>query len=561
MSMARTVEALCDAMTIPEKAGQMVMGLNAPGWSGISDIDQLIRDHHLGSVISCGYRSLDPPLALEQNNGLQRLAAGSRLGIPLLNAGDFEQGVISQIGGGVTDLPHQMGIGAVNDLKAAEQAARVAGVELKALGFQWTFSPLADVNLNPDNPVIGVRSFGDDPTRVAEMTAAQIRGYRAAGILSTAKHFPGHGAASVDSHLGLPVIASDRATLDRIHIPPFVAAIQQGVDTVMTAHVIVPSLDPDLPATLSPRVLTDILRHELGFGGIIITDLMTMKAIAARWTPEEAAVRAVQAGADIVMAAGATELQTRTIEVLVRAMAEGTLPGKRVDASVRRVLAAKERLGLFDRATVETGEAEVVAGKPDHLTLADDLARRSVTLVRNDDILPFDPQARGVTLVAGITNVADAGRRLVSHVPVIAEMVRNTSAGTTVSWQAATDDPSEVEIAEAVALARSADRIIVLTYAHGALPAGQARLVRALLETNKPLVAIALGTPYDITAYPEVRACLACYALSFVSTYLASPRAIAATIRVVFGEEPEGHLPVALAGLYPRGHGVGYSRC
>ncbi len=561
MSMARTVEALCDAMTIPEKAGQMVMGLNAPGWSGISDIDQLIRDHHLGSVISCGYRSLDPPLALEQNNGLQRLAAGSRLGIPLLNAGDFEQGVISQIGGGVTDLPHQMGIGAVNDLKAAEQAARVAGVELKALGFQWTFSPLADVNLNPDNPVIGVRSFGDDPTRVAEMTAAQIRGYRAAGILSTAKHFPGHGAASVDSHLGLPVIASDRATLDRIHIPPFVAAIQQGVDTVMTAHVIVPSLDPDLPATLSPRVLTDILRHELGFGGIIITDLMTMKAIAARWTPEEAAVRAVQAGADIVMAAGATELQTRTIEVLVRAMEEGTLPGKRVDASVRRVLAAKERLGLFDRATVETGEAEVVAGKPDHLTLADDLARRSVTLIRNDDILPFDPQARGVTLVAGITNVADAGRRLVSHVPVIAEMVRNTSAGTTVSWQAATDDPSEAEIAEAVALAHSADRIIVLTYAHDALPAGQARLVRALLETNKPLVAIALGTSYDITAYPEVKAYLACYALSFVSTYLASPRAIAATIRVVFGEEPEGHLPVALAGLYPRSHGVGYSRC
>ena len=561
MSMTRTVEALCDAMTIPEKAGQMVMGLNAPGWSGISDIDQLIRDHHLGSVISCGYRSLDPPLALEQNNGLQRLAAGSRLGIPLLNAGDFEQGVNSQIAAGVTDLPHQMGIGAVNDLEAAEQAARVAGVELKALGFQWTFSPLADVNLNPDNPMIGVRSFGDDPSRGVEMTVAQIRGYRAAGILSTAKHFPGHGAASVDSHLGLPVIASDRATLHRIHFPPFVAAIQQGVDTVMTAHVIVPSLDPDLPATLSPRVLTDILRHELGFGGIIITDLMTMKAIAARWTPEEAAVRAVQAGADIVMAAGATELQTRTIEVLVRAMEEGTLPGKRVDASVRRVLAAKERLGLFDRATVETGEAEVVAGKPDHLTLADDLARRSVTLIRNDDILPFDPQARGVTLVAGITNVADAGRRLVSHVPVIAEMVRNTSAGTTVSWQAATDDPSEAEIAEAVALAHSADRIIVLTYAHGALPAGQARLVRALLETNKPLVAIALGTSYDITAYPEVKAYLACYALSFVSTYLASPRAIAATIRVVFGEEPEGHLPVALAGLYPRSHGVGYSRC
>jgi len=551
MSMTRTVDALCDAMTNHEKAGQMVMGLNAPGWPGISDIDQLIRDYHLGSVISCGYRSLDPTTAAEQNNALQRLAGGNRLGIPLLNAGDFEQGAVSQIPSGVTDLPQQMGIGAIHDRDAAEQAARIAGVELKALGFQWTFSPAADVNLNPDNPVIGVRSFGDDPTQVAEMTAAQIRGYRAAGILSTAKHFPGHGAASVDSHLGLPLIATDRATLERIHFPPFVAAIQQGVDAVMTAHVVVPSLDPDLPATLSPRVLTDILRDELGFQGIIITDLMTMGAIATRWEPEEAAVRAVLAGADIVLAGGTTELPIRTIQALVRAMQEGTLAVERVDASVRRVLAAKERLGLFERATVETGEAESIAGSPDHLALADDLTRRSVTLIKNEGILPFDPRAGGVTLVAGITNVADAGRRLVSHVPVIAEMVRNTSAGTIVAWQAGT--------AEATALARTADRIMVLTYAQGALPAGQARLVRALLETNTPLVAIALGTPYDLLAYPEVRAYLACYALPFVSTYLPSSRAIAAAVRVIFGQQPEGHLPVGLVGQYARGHGLRYS--
>jgi len=559
MSTTRTVDALCDAMTNREKAGQMVMGLNAPGWPGISDIDQLIRDYQLGSVISCGYRSLDPTSAAERNNALQRLAGGNRLGIPLLNAGDFEQGVISQIPVGVTDLPHQMGIGAVNDLDAAEQAAWVAGAELKALGFQWAFSPTADVNLNPDNPVIGVRSFGDDPTQVAAMTAAQIRGYRAAGILSTAKHFPGHGAANVDSHLGLPVITTDRATLERIHFPPFVAAIQQGVDAMMTAHVVVPSLDPDLPATLSPRVLTGILRDELGYQGIIITDLMTMGAIAARWETEEAAVLAVQAGADIVLAGGATELPIRTIQVLVRAMEEGTLSGQRVDASVRRVLAAKERLGLFDRTTVEPREAGVIAGSPDHLALADDLTRRSVTLVRNEGILPFDPRADETTLVAGITNVADAGRRLVSHVPVIAEMVRNSSAGTTVAWQAGTDDPSEAEIAEATALARTADRIMVLTYAQGALPAGQARLVRALLETDTPLVAIALGTPYDILAYPEVKAYLACYALSFVSTYLPSSRAIAAAVRVVFGQQPEGHLPVALPGQYPRGHGLRYN--
>lgn len=559
MSATRTVDALCDAMTNREKAGQMVMGLNAPGWPGISDIDQLIRDHQLGSVISCGYRSLDPASAAEQNNALQRLAGGSRLGVPLLNAGDFEQGVISQIPVGVSDLPQQMGIGAIHDRDAAEQAARVAGAELKALGFQWAFSPTADVNLNPDNPVIGVRSFGDDPSQVAAMTAAQIRGYRAAGILSTAKHFPGHGAASVDSHLGLPVIATDRATLERIHFPPFVAAIQQGVDAVMSAHIVVPALDPDLPATLSPRVLTGMLRDELGYQGIIITDLMTMGAIATRWETGEAAVLAVRAGADIVLAGGATELPIRTIQALVRAMEEGTLSIERVDASVRRVLAAKERLGLFERATVDAAEAALVAGSPQHLALADDLTCRSVTLVRNEGILPFDPRADETTLVAGITNVADAGRRLVSHVPAIAEMVRNTCTGTIVPWQAGTDDPSEAEIAEAAALARTADRIMVLTYAQGALPAGQARLVRALLETNTPLVAIALGTPYDLLAYPEVRAYLACYALPFVSTYLASSRAIAAAVRVVFGQQPGGHLPVALADQYPRGHGLHYS--
>lgn len=559
MSVTRTVDALCDAMTNREKAGQMVMGLNAPGWPGISDIDQLIQDHQLGSVISCGYRSLDPASAAEQNNALQRLAGGSRLGVPLLNAGDFEQGVISQIPVGVTDLPQQMGIGAIHDRDAAEQAARVAGAELKALGFQWAFSPTADVNLNPDNPVIGVRSFGDDPSQVAAMTAAQIRGYRAAGILSTAKHFPGHGAASVDSHLGLPVIATDRATLERIHFPPFVAAIQQGVDAVMSAHIVVPALDPDLPATLSPRVLTGMLRDELGYQGIIITDLMTMGAIATRWETEEAAVLAVRAGADIVLAGGATELPIRTIQALVRAMEEGTLSIERVNASVRRVLAAKERLGLFERATVDAAEAALIAGSPQHLALADDLTRRSVTLVRNEGILPFDPRADETTLVAGITNVADAGRRLVSHVPVIAEIVRNTCTGTIVPWQAGTDDPSEAEIAEAAALARTADRIMVLTYAQGALPAGQARLVRALLETNTPLVAIALGTPYDLLAYPEVRAYLACYALPFVSTYLPSSRAIAAAVRVVFGQQPGGHLPVALADEYPRGHGLRYS--
>ncbi len=557
--MTGAVDALCDAMTNREKAGQMVMGLNAPGWPGISDIDQLIRDHQLGSVISCGYRSLDPASAAEQNNALQRLAGGSRLGVPLLNAGDFEQGVISQIPVGVTDLPQQMGIGAIHDRDAAEQAARVAGAELKALGFQWAFSPTADVNLNPDNPVIGVRSFGDDPSQVAAMTAAQIRGYRTAGILSTAKHFPGHGAASVDSHLGLPVIATDRATLERIHFPPFVAAIQQGVDAVMSAHIVVPALDPDLPATLSPRVLTGMLRDELAYQGIIITDLMTMGAIATRWETEEAAVLAVRAGADIVLAGGATGLPIRTIQALVRAMEEGTLSIERVDASVRRVLAAKERLGLFERATVDAAEAALVAGSPQHLALADDLTRRSVTLVRNEGILPFDPRADETTLVAGITNVADAGRRLVSHVPAIAEMVRNTCTGTIVPWQAGTDDPSEAEIAEAAALAGTADRIMVLTYAQGALPAGQARLVRALLETNTPLVAIALGTPYDLLAYPGVRAYLACYALPFVSTYLASSRAIAAAVRVVFGQQPGGHLPVALADQYPRGHGLRYS--
>jgi len=558
-SMTQTVDALCDAMTIREKAGQMVMGLNAPGWPGISDIDQLIRDYHLGSVISCGYRFLDPTTAAERNNALQQLAGGARLDIPLLNAGDFEQGVVNQIAAGVTDLPQQMGIGAVNDLGAAQQAAWITGTEMKALGFNWNFAPTANVNVNPDNPVIGVRSFGDDPSRVAAMTAAQIRGYRAAGVLSTAKTFPGHGAASVDSHLGLPVITTDRATLERIHLPPFMAAIQQGVDAVMSAHIVVPSLDPDLPATLAPQVLTGLLRDELDFQGIIITDLMTMGAIATRWGVGEAAVLAVQAGADIVLAGGATELPIRTIQALVRAMEEGILSIDRVDASVRRVLAAKEGLGLFDRATVDAREAASIAGSPDHLALADDLTRRSVTLVRNEGILPFDPRAGQTTLVAGITNVADAGRRLVSHVPVIAEIVRNASVGTTISWQAGTDDPSQAEIAEATALARTADRIMVLTYAQGALPGGQARLVRALLETDTPLVAIALGTPYDLLAYPEVRAYLACYALPFVSTYLPSSRAIAAAIRVVFGQQPEGHLPVALPGLYPRGHGKRYS--
>jgi beta-N-acetylhexosaminidase len=550
-------DEVLDRLSLRDRIGQMVMAVSVANNPEISDVRRLIAEGRVGSLIATGHRHLDAVSIAQRNNELQRLAVEAGAGVPLLIGGDFEQGLASIMPRVSTAFPQQMGIGAAGDVEAAEDAAFAIGTEARALGFHWTFAPTADVQVNPANPVIGVRAFGDTTESVAELVAAQIRGYGRARVLATPKHFPGHGAADVDSHRGLPVISESLEQVASVHLPPFESAFAAGAGAVMTAHIVFPDLDPRCPATLSPAILTGLLRDRLRFGGIVITDMMDMKAIAANWSVEEAAVLAVEAGADIVMPGQTTEEQVRTVEGLTQAAQSGRITAHQIERSVRRVLAAKVALGMMDNPFVDEAAA-AGARIPEHVELAGRLFQRSIVLVQNDGTLPFSAAANETTLVAGVSNINPFGGPTVSHVGTAADAARHASAGPVLAWTAEGEDPTDAEIAEASALARTADRAIVLTYSRGTLPAGQATLVRSLLATGRPVAAVSTSTPYDIGSYPEVGAYVACFAYSFAPTHLATPAGLEAAMRVIFGAQAEGRLPVHIPGLYGAGHGLQY---
>lgn len=552
-------EALLGRMTIAEKVGQMVMVLNGPGFGDFTDTASLIRDYGVGSVVSHGYFGLGAADAAAHNDSLQDAAATTRLGIPILNAADFEAGVNILVAEG-TPLPTQMGLAAARNPRDAAAAAAITAAEADALGFDWTFSPLADVLTTPLNGEQGVRTFSASPSLSALLAAMQIETFQGRGLVATAKHFPGMGGSPVNSHFALPVVDYDRETLERTHLPPFRAAILAGVETIMTGHVVVEAVDADLPASLSPKVTTELLREELGFDGVVITDSMTLGAVVERWGIGEAAVMAVQAGADIVMEIGPTIVPLIALDAIGTAVADGTISEERLDVSVRRVLSLKCRYGLLDDASADPASAEATVGTSKNAAAGAELSRRAITLVRNDGVLPFDAGDGETTLVAGVTHPMDGviGMPPTSFVPALAAAVDRFSDGAVATWAAESEDPTEEEIAAAVAAAAGADRILVATYAAGALPPGQARLVDALRGTGKPLVAVATGTPYDLASYPEVDAYVAAYALTFLPAYLYSQSLLDAAVEVVFGAEPGGRLPVPIGQLYRAGHGLGY---
>lgn len=543
---ARAAELL-KRMTLKEKVGQLIMALNAPGWPDAPDVERLIHDHGCGSLISCGYRTFSIDEVIAENVRLQELAARTRLGVPLLNGGDFEQGVVNIVPRGPTPFPQQMGVAAAG--RGAREAARIAGREMRAMGFHWTFSPTADVNVNSANPVIGVRAYGDDPAEVSRLAAEQVAGYVDAGVLASPKHFPGHGAADSDSHLGLPVIDLDPRELEGIHLAPFRAAIAAGAQTVMTAHILVPALDNTYPATLSPLILTGLLRRKLGFRGLVITDQMTMQGVADRWGAPRASALAVLAGADVVLSGGTEEVQVAAIREILDAVKRGEIAEEQIDESALRVLRVKDSQGLFEATRVEADRDYVGTS----MDFAAALAHRSITLLRNDGTLPLQRGPSVQTLVAGITQTTDRGMVLGTHVPKYAEVVERASAGPVLAWHSSTDDPSDEEVRGAVSLAARADQAIVFTHARGELPAGQVALVRAVAATGTPLVVVATGTPYDIRRFPEVPAYVATYMLSFVPMHVNDPYVLDAAVEVLFGKDAPGRLPVEIPGLFPRG--------
>ncbi|HYM71219.1 MAG TPA: beta-N-acetylhexosaminidase, partial [bacterium] len=370
--------------------GQLFM-VDFTGYVPNADVVRLIEREGVGGVILF-VKNVDSARQMATlTNALQEIAAGAGHA-PLLVSADQEGGSVTRLPREATHFPSAMAFGAAASEALAASAAGVTARELRAVGIRMNMAPDLDVNNNPANPVIGVRSFGEDPRLVARLGSAVVRATQAAGVLATAKHFPGHGDTAKDSHLDLPVVSHPLAHLDAIELPPFVAAIRAGVGAVMTAHVVYPALDPDRPATLSPLVL-GVLRERLGFSGLIVTDSMAMRAITDRLSPGDAAVQAILAGVDIVLACGSAAAQQEASDGVRRAVADGRIPASRIAEAVARVTTAKRRLGLMERATVNADGADAEVGAPAHRDVANHAAEAAVTLVRGGrSAVPLPPR-------------------------------------------------------------------------------------------------------------------------------------------------------------------------
>ncbi|WP_335990885.1 glycoside hydrolase family 3 protein [Glycomyces sp. MUSA5-2] len=512
---------------------------------GVDNAAALIRKYHLGGIIYFAWSNnvANPDQITALSNGLQD-AALAGCGTPLFIATDQEHGLVTRIGPPATQLPGAMALGATHDPEAARAAAVIAGTELRAMGLNQNFAPDADVNVNPANPVIGVRSFGSDGEHVAAFVAAQVEGYQARGDLAaTVKHFPGHGDTEDDSHSELPQIDHTYEEWREIDAPPFRAAIESGVDLIMTAHIQFPALDASLrPATLSEEILTGLLRDELGYDGVVITDSLRMEGVRNGYGDDRIPVLALIAGADILLMPEHIDIAYNAV---LAAVDGGELTEKRIDESVTRILGLKYRLGLFGDPYADPERVDDVVGIPASLEAAQALSDRTTTLVTNDGTLPV-PTDGGSVLVTGwgVTTVARLATEFGN---------RGWSQTSLVTGAA----PTQAQIDAAVAAAAGKGLIVVSTN-NTKLNPSQVALVEALAGTGVPVVALAVQNPYDI-------AWLGDHPNAYLATYSYSLDGLESAVHAILGSvNPAGRLPVDIptadgAGvLFPFGHGLSY---
>ena len=543
-------------MTVEEKVGQLfsthVYGNTVDSYDasnvaefGLGTPREIIEKYHLGGVLYFAWtHSVDnPEQAAGLSNGIQEVATSTGAKVPALISIDQEGGLVARVLEPATQTPGNMALGATRDQQGARDLAAIQGTELAAMGITQNFAPVADVNVNPANPVIGVRSFGSDAGLVAAMTAAQVRGYeKDAGISSTAKHFPGHGDTAVDSHYGFPIITHTRQEWETIDKPPFQAAVDAGIDAIMTAHIQVPALDPSGdPATLSKPIITGILRGEMGYDGVVVTDSLGMQGVRDKYGDDRVPVLALKAGVDVLL--NPPDMATAYQGVL-DAVASGELRERRLDESLYRVLDLKWRNGVIRDPFVDTEAVMDEVGTAEHLARAQEVTDESPTVLENDEsTLPMDAAGKDV-LVTGYG---------VATKQTLADDIRRR--GATARVAETSTNPTTAEINAAVAQARTSDVAVVLTM-NAATSSGQARLVRALQDSGTPVVVAAVRNPYDIAEFPEVP--------TYVATYSYKDVALESLTKVLFGEvSPTGKLPVDVPSkadpsqlLYPFGAGL-----
>lgn len=525
-------------MTLEEQIGQLLK----VGFWGIcpsAEIIDLIQCYHVGNVILFSRNIRDTQQILELTQNLQKIAKEAGQAHPLLIAIDQENGIVQRLGETATIFPGNMALGATGSEDITYEVALATGRELKALGINMNLAPVVDVNSNPANPVIGVRSFGEDPWQVARLGAAMVKGYQAAGILSSLKHFPGHGDTAVDSHLALPVIPYALQRLEALELVPFRSGIEAGAESVMIAHVAFPALAEHdaLPATLSPNIVQGLLREQLDFKGVILSDCMEMKAISETFGTERAAVKALQTGIDLVLVSHEYTRQQGSIEAIQAAVQSHELTAQSVQQATERVLRLKARyLSWNDLPTTTTFPA--IIGCEQHLQLQSQAYELSTTLVRNDEaliplrlnsderIIVLSPERNAVTMVEDryysddlLADILQQYHSRVEVVPVV---------------------PGPVEDACKMLLQTTSETdIFIIATVNAHLDEQQAELVRCLISSGRRIIGIAVRNPYDLQVFPQLR--------TYLVTYEYTRPALVAAVRVVFGEKlAQGHLPVSI---------------
>jgi len=549
---AKWVDSTLATLSLRERVGQMVMvwvlgDYTSYGDSSYAEVRRWIERDHIGGVSM----SLGTPIEVAAKiNNMQRLSR-----VPLLTSSDLEPGLGRLEGGSFTHylldagsatvFPSAMAIAATGRDQDAYDVAKIIAQEARAVGIRINFAPVVDVNNNPSNPVINTRSFGEDAQRVARLSAEFVRGTQDGGAVSTAKHFPGHGDTDVDSHVGLPIVGARWARLDTLELVPFRAAIKAGAGMVMTAHIALPAVEGDstTPATLAPKIITGVLRDSLRFGGIAITDAMTMEGVGKGYSVEESSALAVKAGADIILKPSDP---TKAIDAVVGAVERGDIPRTHIDSAARHVLELKARTGAALSPFVDLDALREVVGSPEHRAVAADIARRAVTLLRDSGpLLPVSGRRVAVVQYMPETELRAGkifGADIRSAMPDA--RVLKISPATSVS-----------DLDSVTRQVTGADRVIVAAYVRRiegegrpAVPPHIAKWIDELARREK-VVAVALGNPYLIRQFPSVQTYLVTYGVSD-----ALERAAAAA---VLGRAPiTGTTPVSLPGFFRRGDGI-----
>ena len=603
VSAETDVNAILEGMSVDEKVGQMLMPdfrnwqkqgeSKATGFTVMNDeVGSIIKKYHLGGVILFAENVVGTEQTARLTDGLQKASPE----LPLFITIDQEGGIVTRLQTG-TNLPGNMALGAARSEKYAYQTGEIIGKELSSLGVSVNFGPALDVNNNPGNPVIGVRSFSSNPELVSKLGIQTIKGLQSQNMAATTKHFPGHGDTAVDSHYGLPLVSHDKERLRSVELVPFQKAIDEGVDMVMTAHVQFPAFDDTtytskkdgqeimVPATLSKKVLSGLLREEMGFEGVIVTDALNMKAIADNFGQEEAVVLALKSGVDIaLMPAQVNSLQmegnlSSVFNAVKEAIETGNLPIEQVNNSVQRILELKEKRGILTPDNTQIDEkvenALNVVGNQDHLKKEKKMAEDAVTLLKNEDkTLPFKPKKNDKVLVlAPFADQVEAMARSIQELKGKKKEVKVT--GYAFSGKSFNEDVA--------AMIDEADYVITGSYVVKNDPAVNDGVIddsiqdsskwatafpRAVMKDaeakNKEFVLMSLRNPYDAANFEEAKAVLAVYGFKGYSNGAYRQPNIPAGIKTIFGEsKPKGKLPVDIPSvthpdeiLYKFGHGL-----